>query len=142
MQPSVDAIEETTILVSDYSAEFGQVGGGLFTITMKSGTNQCHGSAFDYWQNEAFKAATPFVNNRPRVRRNDGVSLGGPVRIPKIFNGRDKTFFFYNLEQFREKSVVNDVTNTVPTVAYRAGSKRAALPDPIHRQSDSRDPFR
>src|SRR4051812_27502011 len=61
MQPSVDAIQETTILVSDYSAEFGQVGGGLFNITTKSGTNQYHGGAFEYFANEALNASTPYV---------------------------------------------------------------------------------
>src|SRR5205085_2456876 len=80
MQPSVDAVQETSILTSNYSAEFGQVGGGLFNITLKSGTNQYHGSGFDYLANEAFNASTPYVNTNPRVRRNDyGFSVGGPV---------------------------------------------------------------
>jgi outer membrane receptor protein involved in Fe transport len=121
MQPSVDAIQETTILVSDYSAEFGQVGGGLFNITMKSGTNRYHGSGFDYLQNEALNAATPFINKLNRVRRNDyGGSFGGPIRIPKIYNGKDKSFFFFNFEEYRELGTANTV-NTVPTVAYRSG---------------------
>ena len=125
---SVDAIQETAIQTSNFAAEFGQVGGGLFNITMRSGTNQYHGGGFDYLQNEAFNAATPFVNKLPRIRRNDyGYSLGGPVWIPKIYKGKDRTFFFYNKEQFREFFSVNDTAQTVPTAAYRAGNFATAL---------------
>jgi Carboxypeptidase regulatory-like domain/TonB dependent receptor len=128
MQPSVDAIQETTILVSDYSAEFGQVGGGLFNITTKSGTNQYHGSAFDYFANEALNAATPFTNINPRQRRNNyGFSVGGPIVIPKLYNGHDKSFFFYNREQFRENGIINNQPITVPTSAYRNGDFSAIL---------------
>ncbi len=113
---SVDAIQETAIQTSNFAAEFGQVGGGLFNITMRSGTNQYHGGGYDYLMNEAFNAATPFVNKLPKIRRNDyGYSLGGPVWIPKVYNGKDKTFFFYDKEQFREFFSVNDTPITVPT---------------------------
>ena len=125
---SVDAIQETAIQTSNFAAEFGQVGGGLFNITMRSGTNQYHGGGFDYLMNEAFNASTPFVNKLPKIRRNDyGYSLGGPVWIPKVYNGKDKTFFFYNKEQFREFFSVNDTPITVPTAAYRAGNFATAL---------------
>jgi hypothetical protein len=88
---SVDAIQETAIQTSNFAAEFGQVGGGLFNITMRSGTNQYHGGGFDYLQNEAFNGATPFVNKLPRTRRNDyGYSLGGPVWIPKVYRGKTR----------------------------------------------------
>ena len=76
-QPSVDAIQEMAIQTSNFSAEFGQVGGGYFNITMRSGTNQYHGSGYDYIVNEAFGAGTPFTddgtgrNERPRQRRQD-----------------------------------------------------------------------
>src|SRR5262249_51465732 len=63
---SVDSMQETAIQTSNYSAEFGQVGGGLFNITLKSGTNQYHGNGYDYLANEAFNGATPFVNTLPR----------------------------------------------------------------------------
>jgi hypothetical protein len=125
---SVDAMQETAIQTSNFAAEFGQVGGGLFNITTRSGTNQYHGGGFDYLQNEAFNGATPFVNKLPRTRRNDyGYSLGGPVWIPKVYKGKDKTFFFYNKEQFREFFSVNDTAITVPTADYRAGKFAAAL---------------
>jgi hypothetical protein len=125
---SVDAIQETAIQTSNYAPEFGSVGGGLFNITMRSGTNQYHGAGYDYLANEAFDASTPFVNTLQRIRRNDyGFNVGGPVRIPKVYNGKDKTFFFYNREQYREFFVVNDTYITVPTAAYRSGNFAGAI---------------
>ena len=135
-QPSVDAIQETSIQTSNYAAEYGQAGGGVFNTTMKSGTNQFHGGAYDYLANEAFNAGTPNTNAgltdatkngqhvRGRLRRNDyGGTFGGPVWIPKIYDGHDKTFFFFNFEQFRETALTAAGTaasiKTVPTLAYR-----------------------
>jgi len=152
-QPSVDAIQETSIQTSNYAAEFGQAGGGVFNTTMKSGTNQFHGGAYGYLMNEAFNAGTPNTNAgiangalsgsvvdpnhlnqhvRPRLRREDyGGSFGGPVDIPKVYDGHDKTFFFFNFEQFRETAVTAAGTassiKTVPTAAYRQGDFSAAL---------------
>ncbi len=100
-QPSVDAIQEVTVQTSNFAAEYGQVGGGFFNYTMKSGTNQIHGSAYDYFVNEAFNAGTPWLGVRPTARRNDyGFTVGGPVVIPHVYNGHDKTFFFFNWEQY------------------------------------------
>jgi hypothetical protein len=133
-QPSIEAIQEFAVQTSNFAAEFGQVGGGLFNTTMKSGTNQYHGSAYDYFANEALNAGQPFTNGgngqliRPRNRRNDyGFTLGGPVRIPKVFNGHDKLFFFFNWEQFRQTTITNNVSTTVPTLAYRDGNFSQAL---------------
>src|SRR4029077_18149364 len=82
-----------------------------------------------YFVNEDLNAGIPFTNDgsghllRPRQRRNDyGFSLGGPVYIPKVYNGHDKTFFFFNFEQFRENVVQNSIPLTVPTLAYRQGN--------------------
>src|SRR5947207_1446209 len=137
---SVDAMQETAIQTSNFVPEFGAVGGGLFNITTRSGTNQFHGAGYDYLANEAFNAATPFINTRPRVRRNDyGFNFGGPLSPPKLYNGRDRTFFFFNFEQYREFFVVNDQSITVPTDAYRAGDFSKALTgrtlgtDPLQR---------
>jgi len=125
-QPSVDAIQEMAIQTSNYAPEYGQVGGGMFNVTMKSGTNQLHGSAYENFVNEVFNAGEPFYtgnaagNPRPRNRRNDyGFTVGGPVWIPKIYNGKNRTFFFFNFEQYREKVAINNQEETVPTVAYR-----------------------
>jgi len=126
-QPSADAIQEVAVQTSNYAAEFGQAGGGLFNITMRSGTNQFHGSAYDYNVNEDYNAAYAFTNDggghkiRPRARRNDyGGSLGGPIWIPKVYNGRNRTFFFFNWEEYRES--LGFVPNlTLPTAAFRNG---------------------
>jgi hypothetical protein len=127
-QPSVDAIQEVTVQTSNFAAEYGQVGGGFFNYTMKSGTNQFHGSVYDYFVNEAFNAATPWVNAKTVARRNDwGFTVGGPVAIPKVYNGHDKTFFFFNFEQFRETQNVNTQAITVPAAGYRNGDFSAAL---------------
>jgi hypothetical protein len=134
-QPSSDAIQEVAVQTSNYAAEFGQAGGGLFNITMKSGTNQFHGSGYEYFVNEDLNAAVPFTNDgngnkiRPRNRRNDfGGTIGGPIWIPKIYDGHNKTFFFFSMEEFRESSSLN-FSDTVPTAAYRIGDFSAISPN-------------
>src|SRR5262249_870162 len=75
-----------------------------------------------------FNAATPWVNTKPKARRHDyGFTFGGPVFIPKLYDGHDKTFFFFNWEQYRESQIVNNLFLTVPTTAYRAGNFATAL---------------
>ena len=127
-QASVEAIEEFTLQSSNFSAEFGQVGGGLFNFTSRSGTNQFHGSGYDYVANEGLGAAQPFTNVRPQVRRHDfGGSIGGPVFIPKIYNGKDRTFFFFNYEMFRDRQNKINGLGTVPTDAFRNGDFSSIL---------------
>ena len=135
MQPSADSIQEVAVQTSNYAAEFGTAGGGLFNITMKSGTNQYHGSGYDYFVNEDLNAAFPFTQDvngnkyRPRNRRNDyGGTLGGPVSIPKLYNGRNKSFFFFNWEEFLESSNISFNT-TLPTDAFRRGDFSAISPN-------------
>jgi hypothetical protein len=132
-QPSADAIQEVAVQTSNYAPEFGQAGGGLFNITMKSGTNQYHGSGYEYFVNEDLNAAYPFSSNgsgqkfRPRNRRNDfGGTFGGPVRIPKVYNGTNKTFFFFSYEEFLETSGLT-FPDTVPVTAYRNGDFSSIL---------------
>jgi hypothetical protein len=136
---SVDAIQEVAVQTSNFSAEYGQVGGGYFNFTMKSGTNQFHGSVYDYFVNEFLNAGLPYTDAgitnsaksgqhiRNAVRRTDyGATLGGPIRIPKLYDGRDKSFFFFSFEQFRESRTVSNGVSTVPTVAYRNGDFSSA----------------
>src|SRR5262245_54667498 len=141
-QPSVDALQEVAIQTSNYDAEYGQAGGGYFNYTMKSGTNSFHGSVFDYWVNEAFNAGTPFSDRttirdtaragqhlRNSQRKNDyGFSLGGPILLGKMYDGHNKSFFFFNFEQFRESQFITTGVTTVPTLAYRNGDLSAAIP--------------
>lgn len=134
-QPSADAIQEVAIQTSNYAPEFGTAGGGLFNLTMKSGTNGFHGTGYEYFVNEDLNAAYPFTNDgfgnkvKPRNRRNDfGGTLGGPVWIPKVYNGRDKTFFFFSYEQYRESNGYNP-NITLPTAAYQRGDFSAISPN-------------
>src|SRR5689334_12186587 len=127
-QPSVDAIQELAVQTSNYAAEYGQAGAGVFNYVMRSGTNQFHGSLYDYNSNEAYNAGQAYTHTRPKLRRNDyGGTVGGPVWIPKIYDGRDKTFFFYSYEAFREKNILTTQFPTVPTEAYRKGDFSKAL---------------
>ena len=144
-QGSVEAIQEVAIQTSNFAAEYGQAAGGYFNYTMKSGTNQFHGSGYDFFVNEALNAGLPFTDRctqdgrfctdiadrqhiRNRVRRNDyGFTFGGPVRIPKLYDGRNKTFFFVNFEQFRQNNFTSTGVITVPTLAYRNGDFSTAL---------------
>ncbi len=132
-QPSADAIQEVAVQTSNYAAEFGQAGGGLFNITMKSGTSQYHGTGYEYFVNEALNAAYPYTNDgkgglvRPRNRRsNFGGTLGGP--IPFLTKGSKKTFFFFSIERFKEASLLS-FNDTVPTLAYRNGDFSAISPN-------------
>ena len=130
-QPSVDAVQEVAVQTSNFAAEFGSVGGGIFNVTMKSGTNQFHGSAYDYMVNEVTNAAHPFTHLRNRDRRNDwGFTVGGPVRIPKVYNGTNKTFFFWSFEQYRTASQIYTTSPAVPTVPtedYKKGNFSAVI---------------
>ncbi len=92
-QTGVDAVEEFAVQTSNFAAEYGQVGGGLFNLTMKSGTNAFHGSAYEYMRNEALNAQQPFVNRKSRERRHDLVSLpAGPWTSQKCTTGARKPF--------------------------------------------------
>lgn len=134
-QPSADAIQEIAYQTSNYSAEYGQAGSAVINMTMKSGTNQFHGTGYDYFVNEDLNAGDPFSISpnggkmRPVNRRNDfGGTLGGPVWIPKIYNGRNKTFFFFNYEQYLENNQYL-FTDTVPAAAYLNGDFSAISPN-------------
>ncbi|HLI85165.1 MAG TPA: TonB-dependent receptor [Bryobacteraceae bacterium] len=140
-QPSVDAIQEVAVQTSNYAAELGLAGGGVFNIVMKSGTNQFHGSAYDYFVNEALNAAGPFTHSDPRMRGNDyGFTVGGPVWLPKIYNGHDKTFFFFSWESHPTSTVNSNTFDTVPTVAYRNGNFSAAMAA-VNNRSLGTDPL-
>lgn len=140
-QPSADAVQEMAIQTSNYDAEYGQAGGGLFNIIMKSGTNQFHGSAYEYFVNEFLNAGDPFSFNsgtpgnpsggeyRPVNRRNDwGGTFGGPFWIPKVYNGKDRTFFFFSYERYKEDQALT-FTDTLPNAAYQAGNFSAISPN-------------
>jgi len=131
-QPSVESLASESLVINNYSAQFGESGGGIFNYTSKSGTNKLHGTAFNYLENEALNARQPFNNALPVQRQLDfGFSLGGPVVIPHLYNGHQKTFFFFAYEEYRNKQTLNNGTITVPTTAYQNGDLSSLLLGPI-----------
>jgi hypothetical protein len=118
--PSVEAITEFTVDTNGFKAEYGHAGGGVMTFVTKSGTNQFHGSAYEFLRNNDFDANNFFNNSKgipiPIYKQNDfGATVGGPVWIPKLYKGKDKTFFFFSYEGFRNRNGANGFTTTVPT---------------------------
>ncbi len=123
--PSVDAVQEFKVQTNTYSAEFGRSGSGIINMIYKSGTNQFHGSVFEFLRNSDLDSNGFFANKNgvplPNFKRNQfGASLGGPVDIPKLYKGRNKTFFFFAYEGLRQGSATT-LTTTVPTAAQRTG---------------------
>src|SRR6202022_2096812 len=104
--PSVEALSEFKVLTSTFTSQFGRTSGGVESFATKSGGSDFHGTAFDIFRNEKLDANS-WNNNangakRPKDRKNDfGGSLGGPVWIPKVYNGKGRTFFFFSYEQYR-----------------------------------------
>ncbi|MBM3726231.1 MAG: carboxypeptidase regulatory-like domain-containing protein [Acidobacteria bacterium] len=130
--PSIEAIEEFKIQTNAYSAEYGFGGGAQVTITMKSGTNQLHGTFFNFLRNDVFDAENYFLNfERPasagRLKKNTlrqnqyGFVLSGPVLIPKVYNGKNKTFWAVNYEARRTRQAVVQTQN-FPIDEFRAGN--------------------
>jgi hypothetical protein len=133
--PSVDAIQELKVELSSPSAEFGRTTGGIEMFTTKNGTNRFHGGAYDFFQNNDLNANTWFNNlyrvtqpsnaagfTTPIDKKNDyGLFLGGPVRVPKLYNGKDHTFFFFSWEQFNQ---------------HQSGTNTSYLPDPAWMAGD------
>jgi hypothetical protein len=126
--PSTEAIGEFTLQTSNFAAEFGQGLSAVINFTVRSGSNKFHGSAYEYFVNEALNSYTAFTHVRGVNRKHDaGGSIGGPVWIPKLYNGRDKTFFFFSFEGFRNSQRASLSLQTLPTTAFRNGDFSAAL---------------
>jgi len=112
--PSPDALEEFRILTNAYSAEYGRAGGAVINVLTRSGSNDLHGSVFDFLRNQTFDARDFFSSNVPPLTQNQfGGTLGGPLR-------RNRTFFFVSYEGFRNKQGVT-ASATVLTMAERQG---------------------
>ncbi len=122
---STDAIQEFKVLQSNFSPEFGESGDGIISLTVKSGTNQFHGSAYDYLRNRVLDANS-WKNNIQGLKKaintqNDfGFTSGGPVYVPHLYHGKDKTFFFFAYEGFRFRTGSNN-TISLPNEAFRKG---------------------
>ena len=133
--PIVDAIQEFKVVSHTDSAEFGSVLGGVVNVATKSGTNDLHGSAWEYVRNNIFDARNYFLQKGlpiPAYHQNQfGASIGGPVWLPKLYNGRNKTFFFGAYQGFRY-SKVQDSNLLVPTDAQYAGDESGLGQAPIY----------
>ena len=143
VNPSPDAVAEFNLVSNGLAAEYGRTSGAVVNVVLKSGTNRAHGSLYDYNRNSFFSATNPFARRdatgnpllQPRVNWNDfGGTFGGPVYIPKVYNGRNRTFFFVS----EDASILHENVNrilTVPLPAEKHGDFRgdprfAAVCDP------------
>jgi hypothetical protein len=138
--PSVEALADFKVMVSTIPADYGRTSGGIESFGTRSGSNSFHGAAFELFRNTALDANSwyndwvnanasilGFTAPKPSDHKNDyGGTFGGPVWIPKLYDGRNKTFFFFAWEQYRQK-VGSTVTSTLPTMAERQGDFSALL---------------
>jgi hypothetical protein len=122
-RPPLDSLLEFKFETSGYSAEYGRLGGGQVTMVLKSGTNDVHGSLFEYLANDALDARNFFDNSvKSELRRNQfGGSLGGPLSMPKLYRGQDRTFYFASWESYRQVAGANSI-GVVPSLLERQGN--------------------
>ena len=101
----LDSVQEFKMQTSGYPAESGKLAGGVMTVALKTGGNRVHGSLFEFLRNDKFDARNFFADGKDKLRRNQfGASLDGPVYIPKLYNGRDRTFFMFTWESYRQET--------------------------------------
>ncbi len=126
VQPIIDTVQEFKVQSHNDLAEFGQAPGGIVNVVTRAGTNNFHGSAWEFLRNDVFDAGNPFVLQQGAPRKNAlrqnqfGVAGGGPVWIPKIYNGKNRTFFFAGYEGYRQ-SVASQSQGLAPTAAQLSG---------------------
>ncbi|HEU0120162.1 MAG TPA: TonB-dependent receptor [Bryobacteraceae bacterium] len=143
--PSIEAVTEFTVDTNGFKAEFGQAAGGIMSFASKSGTNEFHGTAYEFLRNQVMDSNNFFNTGRgikrPIYKQNDfGGSFGGPVLIPKIYNGKNKTFFFTSYEAFRNREGATGSVTTVPTPEMYDGDFRNWV-DANNRQIQIYDPI-
>jgi outer membrane receptor protein involved in Fe transport len=138
VNPNPDAIAEFRVLQSNYGAEYGRNAGGIVSVVTKSGTNSLHGSLYDYLRNDALNANDFFSNElgspRQVLKRNQfGGTVGGPIFLPKIIDGRNKLFFFFSYQGQRQSAVAQDGNIPLPTPLESQGNfskSNSGSPDP------------
>ncbi len=153
IRPAIEGIREFKVQTNLYSADVGRNSGAIVDVVTKSGTNEVHGSAFEFLRNSAMDARS-FFNTKgttfPPFRFNQyGFSLGGPVYLPKIYNGRNRTFFFADYEGYRRNTVQSSI-RSVATARIRDGDftgenriydPATQRPDPTSATGIRRDQF-
>jgi hypothetical protein len=132
-RPNLDAVQEFKMQTSNFSAEYGQLAGGMMNMVLKSGGNKFHGALFEFLRNDRFDARNFFDAAKSKLRRNQfGGLLNGPVWIPKVYDGHNRTFFLFSWESFRQVQGAS-LLGVVPTVAERSGdySQAGPIADPL-----------
>jgi hypothetical protein len=121
--PNPDALQEFSVQTNTFDAEFGRNLGGIVNAVTRSGTNELHGSAFEYLRNTDLNASNFFTPGQgDDLKRNQfGATIGGPVLIPSVYDGRNKTFFFFSYQGTRTRQAPSKVEQPVPTDAERSG---------------------
>src|SRR5262249_41053989 len=125
IRPSIDAIQEFKVQRSTFGAEFGR-SAAIINTTIKSGSNQLHGSVFEFHRDERLDATDFFLNlanrrQQPSRHTNFGAAAGGPLTVPGLFSGRNRTFWFFNYEGFRQ-NVTSSATGLYPSEAQLRGN--------------------
>ncbi|MGA2599238.1 MAG: carboxypeptidase regulatory-like domain-containing protein [Bryobacteraceae bacterium] len=147
--PDPDALQEFSVQTNTFTAEFGRNVGGIVNAVTKSGTNSLHGSAFEYLRNTDLNAANYFAppsadgigKQGDGLKRNQfGATIGGPVLFPKLYNGKDKTFFFFSYQGTRTRQAPSKVEQVVPTNEQRVGDF-SALGHPIYDPFSNGSPY-
>ena len=144
----METIGEFKLVRANFNAEYGRTGGGVQIFSTRSGTNEFHGSAFNYLRNDKLDARGFFQRTRQVNRQNEfGATIGGPVWIPKLYNGKNKTFFFFVYSGYRFRQGSPNTLQSLIPLDFRQGdfSRAAAIYDPATNRSGSvgiiRDPF-
>jgi carboxypeptidase family protein len=120
--PSVEAIAEFKLVRNNFNAEYGRTGGGFEVFTTKSGSNDFHGSVFDYLRNDVFDARGFYARSTPVNRQNEyGASIGGPILIPRLYNGKNRSFFNVVYSGFRFRQGAANVQYSIPPAEFRTG---------------------
>ncbi len=118
----VEALQEFALIQNSFSAEYSRTPGGILSFNTRSGTNKLHGEAYDFLQNDRWDARGFFAQTKPRKHQNEfGVNAGGPLYIPHLYNGKNKTFFFAYYSGFRLSQGQQPSLATIPTLAERTG---------------------
>jgi len=117
--PSLDSIAEVRVMSSNYGAQYGRNSSGTVEVETKSGTNKFHGDVFEYVRNDVFNANNYFTGFSPYKKNDFGFTVGGPVTIPKVYDGKNKTFFFYSQEWRRDRVPGQNFNVAVPTCEER-----------------------
>ena len=159
--PPVDSVQEFKVQTNNHSAEFGRTGGAVVNMSIKSGTNQLHGTLYEFFRNKVLDANDFFANRVGRQRapftyNQYGGSVGGPVVLPRMYDGRNRTFFFANYEGFKQRQGLSFL-ESVPTELQRQGDfsqtfnssgqlvriadPNTTRPDPANPSRFLRDPF-